>query len=113
MNFSRTSSLVEYKLDGYLLEQCNISLDSGRGMLLFIKNNIRYQKLDISSTPNTNPSEIIAVKLMLKENIILACVYRSPNSTHDNSNSINKSLENLSRRLTFCLNVSCGRFQLS
>ena len=40
-NFSRTLSLVEYKLDGYLLEQCNILLDSGRGMLLYIKNNIR------------------------------------------------------------------------
>ena len=97
-NFSRTLSLVEYKVDGYLLEQCNILLDSGRGMLFYIKNNIRYQKLDISSIPNTNLSEIITVKLMLKENIRLACV-----SAHDNSNVINKSLENLSRR--FCSNL--------
>ena len=76
-SFSRKVSLVEYKLDGYLLEQSNILLDSGRGMLLYIKNNIQYQKLDISSIANSNPSEIIAVELMLKENIILACVYRS------------------------------------
>ena len=54
-------------------------------------------------TANTDPSEITAVELMLKGNIILACVYRSPNSTHDNSNDINKSLENLSRR--FCFNL--------
>ena len=102
--FNHILSLAEYKLDGYLLEQCSILLDSGRGMLLYIKNNIWYRKLDISSIANTNPSEIIAVKLMLKENIVLACVYRSPNSTHDNSNNINKSLENLLRR--FCLNLN-------
>ena len=40
---------------------------------------------------------------MLKENIILTCVYRSPNSTPDNSSDINKCLENLSRR--FCWNL--------
>ena len=102
-NFSRTLCLVEYKLDGYLSEKCNIFLDSERGMLLYIKNNIQYQKLDISSIANTNLSEIIAVELMLKENIILASVYRNPNSTHDNSNDINKSFEFLSRR--FCSNL--------
>ena len=102
-NFSRTLSLVEYNLDEYLLEQSNILLDSGRSMVLYIKNNIQYHKLDISSIANTNPSEIIAVELMLKENIILTCVYRSPNSTPGNSNDINKSLENLSRR--FCSNL--------
>ena len=69
-------------------------------MLLYIKNNIQYQKLDISSIANTNPSEIIAVELMLKENIILACVYRSPNSTPDNSNDINKSFKNLAGRFS-------------
>ena len=102
-NFSRMLNFVEYKLDEYLLEQSNILLGSGRGMLLYIKNNIQYQKVDISSIANTKPSEIIVVELMLKENIILARVYRSPNSTHDNSNDINKSLENLSRR--FCSNL--------
>ena len=37
-NFSRSLNLVEYKIDGYLLEQNNILLDSGRGTLLYIKN---------------------------------------------------------------------------
>ena len=57
-------------------------------MLLLIKNNIQYQKLDISSIANANPSEIIAVELLLKENIILACIYRSPNSTPNNSTTL-------------------------
>ena len=61
-------------------------------MLLYIKNNIQYQKLGISSIVDTNSSEIIiAVEFMLNKNIILACVYRSPNLTPDNSNDINKS----------------------
>ena len=61
-------------------------------MLLYIKNNIQYQKLGISSIVDTNSSEIIiAVEFMLNKNIILACVYRSPNLTPDNSSDINKS----------------------
>ena len=64
-------------------------------MSLYIKNSIH--KFDIFSIANTNPSEIIAVELMLKENMILARVYRRSNSTHDNSSDIKKSFEILSR----------------
>ena len=64
------------------------------------KKTIQYLKSDISSIANTNPSEIIAVELMLKEKVILVCVYRSSNSSPDNSNDINKSLEILSRRFS-------------
>ena len=77
--------------------------DSGRGMLLYIKNNIQYQKLDIFSITNTNPSDIIVLELVLKENIILMCVYRSPNSTPDDSNNISRSLKILLRH--FSLNL--------
>ena len=107
-NFSRSLNLVEYEIDGYLLEQNNILLDSGRGTLLYIKN-IQCQKLDISSIANNNPSEIIAAEFIMKERIILARVCRSPNSSPDNSININKSLEILSR--PFSSNL-CGRFQL-
>ena len=40
---------------------------------------------------------------MLRERIILACIYRSPNSSPDNSNNIDKFLEIFSRR--FSLNL--------
>ena len=40
------------------------------------------------------------MELKLKEKIIHACVYRSPNSLPDNSNNINKSLEILSGRFS-------------
>ena len=90
-------SLVECKTDGYLTKQY-ILLDSRRVTPLCIKNKIQYQKLDISLNANSNPSEIIAVELNLKENIIHACVYRSSSLAPDNSNDMNKSLEILSRR---------------
>ena len=80
-----------------------LTKDSGRGMLLYIKNNIQYQKLDIFSITNTNPSDIIALELVLKENIILVCVYRSPNSTYGDSNNISKSSKILLRH--FSLNL--------
>ena len=45
-NFGRTLSLVEHKIDGYLLEQNNILLDSGRGMLnlFFFINNQKFKQ---------------------------------------------------------------------
>ena len=64
-------------------------------MSLYIKNSIH--KFDIFSITNANPSEIIAVELMMKENMILARVYRRSNSTPENYNDINKSFEILSR----------------
>ena len=64
-------------------------------MSLYIKNSIH--KFDIFSIANTNPSEIIAAELMMKENMILARVYIRSNSTPENYNDINKSFEILSR----------------
>ena len=45
-NFSHKLSLVEYKIDGYLLEQSNTLLDSGRGMLLYIQKKKTFSTRD-------------------------------------------------------------------
>ena len=46
--FSRNLSLVGYKINGFALEPVNILENSGRGMILYIKNHITYELIDMT-----------------------------------------------------------------
>ena len=59
-NFKRTLSLVEYNIVGYNTQALNIVPETGRGMLLFIKKDIKYKLVDISLFTDTVPQELIA-----------------------------------------------------
>ena len=59
-NFKRTWSLVEYNIVGYNTQALNIVPETGRGMLLFIKKDIKYKLVDISLFTDTVPQEVIA-----------------------------------------------------
>ena len=63
-------------------------------MLLFIKKDIKYKLVDISLFTDSVPQEVIACEVVTNNdnNLIVACVYRSPNSTADNNNSLNRTL---------------------
>ena len=69
-------------------------------MLLFIKKDIKYKLVDISLFTDSVPQEVIACELVINNccSLIIACVYRSPNSTADNTNSLNRSLRALAER---------------
>ena len=88
-NFKKTLSLVEYNIVGYNTEALNIVQDTGRGMLLFIKKDIKYKLVDISLFTDSVPQEVIACEVVTNNgnSLIIACVYRSPNSTADNTNT--------------------------
>ena len=77
--FKKTLPLVEYNTVGNNTEALNISPDSGRGMLLFIKKDIKYTLIYISLF-----TEVVTNS---DNSLIIACVYRSPNSTADNTNT--------------------------
>ena len=76
-------------------------------MLLFIKKNIKHKLVDISLFTDSVPQEVIAYEVVTNNgnNLIIACVYRSPNSTADNSNSLNRSLRALVERYYSKLDV--------
>ena len=99
-NFKRTLSLLEYNIVGYNTEALNIVQDTGRGMLLFIKKDIKSKLVDISLFTDSVPQEVIACKIVTNNgnSLIIACVNRSPNSTADNTNSLNRSLRTLTER---------------
>ena len=72
---------MEYNIVEYNTEALNIIQDTGRGMLLFT--NIKCKLVDISLFTDSVPQEVIA------------CVYHSPNSTADNTNTLNRTLRAL------------------
>ena len=104
-NFKRTLSLVEYNIVGYNTEALSIVQDTGRGMLLFIKNDIKYKLVGISLFTDSVPQEVIACQVVTNNSnsLSIACVYCSPNSTADNTNSLNQSLRALAKR--YCSNL--------
>ena len=99
-NFKRTLSLVEYNIVGENTETLNIVQHTSRGMLLFIKKDIKYKLVDISLFTDSVPQEVIVCEVVTNNgnSIIIECLYRSPNSTADNTNSLNRSLRALAER---------------
>ena len=74
-------------------------------MLLFIKNDIKYKLVGISLFTDSVPQEVIACQVVTNNSnsLSIACVYCSPNSTADNTNSLNQSLRALAER--YCSNL--------
>ena len=99
-NFKRTLSLVECNIVGYNTKALNIVQDTGRRMLLFIKKDIKYKLVDTSLFTDSLPQEVIACQVVTNNgnSLIIACVFRSPNSTADNTNSLNQTLRALAKR---------------
>ena len=98
-NLKRTLSLVEY-IVGYNTEALNIVQETGRGMLLFIKKDINYKLVDVSLFTDSVPQEVIECEVVTNNgnSLIIACVYRSPNSAAENTNSLNRSLRASAKR---------------
>ena len=96
--FKRTLLLVEYNIVEYNTKALIIVQDTGRGMLGFT--NIKCKLVDISLFTDSAPQEVIACEVVTNNdiNLIIACVYHSPNSTADNTNSLNQTLRALAER---------------
>ena len=97
-NFIRTSSLVEYYINGYNLEAINTLADKDRGMLIYLKKCIQYHVLEQLLFTSILTQEIIICELRKKDSYLLAiaCVSRSTNSTVDNEDNLNVLLKNTS-----------------
>ena len=69
-----------FSLDGYVFCHTNRTNKKGGGVALYINNRIQYQIIDNLSINIDNCLECIAVKLLLKQNVIVSSIYRQPNS---------------------------------
>ena len=81
-----------FALRGYSLF-CS-DLTQGRGVILYIKDSI--PAIDIDQDRNIQESTWCKINLSGGDNIIIGCVYRSPNSTHENNRSLFEALQVIS-----------------
>ena len=72
---------VLFALKGYSCFSAN--LNKGRGVLLYLKNSI--PAVDVQQNRNFEESTWCRINLSCGDNIIIGCVYRSPNSTRENN----------------------------
>ena len=92
---------VTVQIPSYNMEPLNMKLtDKGRGMLLFLRDDLDYRPIDTSSKID----ELLYVLFKLQiETLFLASVYRSPNSSTENNIMINDFIRQESQRSNFLM----------
>ena len=82
---------AELKIDGY---DCfhNIS-GEGRGVALYIKNDLHAAEFNFKDDVNTLDTIWAEIKLKGKDNLLIGCVYRSPNSLPERNDQLTKLLK--------------------
>lgn len=63
---------------------------TGRGMLMYIKNNLHYNILDPHLFTQVCEAQFAQIKVEGGEDLLFISMYRSPNSTEENNNNFNK-----------------------
>ena len=92
---------VTVQIPSYNMEPLNKKLtDKGKGMLLFLRDDLDYRPIDTSSKID----ELLYVSMKLQTEILfLASVYRSPNSSTENNIMINNFIRQESQRSNFLM----------
>ena len=83
---------VLFALKGYSCFSAN--LNKGRGVLLYVKNSI--PAVDVQQNRNFEESTWCKINLSGGDNIIIGCVYRSPNSTRENNLNLFDTIQDIS-----------------
>jgi hypothetical protein len=90
-------NLPEYKIKGFTTFGKNIESKEGRGIIIYIKDNIaRYFSEVIIGPENDNFQEMLWVQMIVNNITLLTigCFYRSPNSTEINNSKLNECILN-------------------
>ena len=84
----------EISLDGYDMFPENFPIKNSRGIVIYVKSELKAVEIDI----NQHFSEYCCIKINLKDNdkLLVVCVYRSPSSDIENYDLLNKLLKQIS-----------------
>ena len=85
---------TEYVLQGYTCFSSDLT--KGRGALLYIKNSI--PAIDIEQNGNFLESTWCKINLSGGDNFIIGCIYRSPNSTSENTKLLFELIQDIAGR---------------
>ena len=90
-NTSRKIEESEMNLNGYCLYH---NLEKGnRGVCIYVRENLNSSESEIK--PDFTESLWVEIRETTMQKVLIGCVYRSPNSTEENSKKINKFIEKL------------------
>ena len=96
-NYKRKLTMQEYNLEGYSNEAMNIDEGKGRGMILFIHKSFLFQvhQFDV----DFNEAKFCTSKLKGKNTLLIGSFYRSPGSTTENNDNLNKLLDKINEKM--------------
>ena len=77
-NYKRELQLVEFNIPGYEAVPTNIDSGTGRGMLVYVQHN---QKYNLADKPGNEKQISVEIKTNESEVVFVSLVYRSPTST--------------------------------
>ena len=86
-----------YNLEGYV--KIISDLEIGRGVLIYIKSVLSpIQEIIKNSIHKFNESVWAKIKLNATDTLLVECIYRSPNSTRENTDLLFRLLRNVSKK---------------
>ena len=74
---------VDYSVRGYKCRTENLRKDTGRGIIIWINQDLEFTDFKLQS--DFEESLWINITLNQRENLLLGCIYRSPNSSPENT----------------------------
>jgi endonuclease/exonuclease/phosphatase family metal-dependent hydrolase len=70
------------------MECVNNTTDTGRGMVMYLQSDLDYNLQDLDQ-PGYTEAQVVEVKLDRGQKVVIASVYRSPNSSPENNQQLN------------------------
>ena len=99
-NYTSELNKLEYRIEGYNFEAINVDdRGSTRGVALYVRKSLKYLRIvstKLIGTKEIIPSEAVSIELALTKNErILSNIYRSPNSSGKENDSINNFVKGI------------------
>lgn len=85
----------ELKIEGYEMHQKNLENETGRGIILYVREGIEHEVISTKTT--FEESLWIRIKLKGQDTLMVGCVYRSPTSNGENNENLRCLLNEMSQ----------------
>ena len=82
---SDSTEMCEYQLKGYDMFYVNQSPNEGRGLILYVKQELKATPVSFNGQFQESIWITISTDANTKNSMLIGCIYRSPNSTDENN----------------------------